>query len=582
MKSRSLSPLLFVALLIGSAATGLRPCAGQTPPASSDERLQWWRDARFGLFIHWGPVSLKGTEISWSRSGPRLGCPDQSPGAIPREEYDALYKSFNPTAFDAREWARIAKAAGTRYVVLTAKHCDGFCLWPTKTIDYHIGRTPYGRDVCGALATALHEAGLRVGWYYSPLDWYDPDCRTGRNAVYVKRMQAQLSELLGDYGRIDLLWFDTDGGPSPWDQAATYALVRKLQPAIVVNNRLDMGSFSDYDAQKVRPGADYYTPEQRVGGYDERTPWETCMTLGTQWSWKPDDAIKSVAETVAILVRCAGGDGNLLLDVGPMPSGAIEPRQVAVLEGVGRWLGRCGESIYGTRGGPFRPGRYGASTRRGKTIFVHWLRATGERLLLPAIAAKVTGARLLTADAAGGADGGAVAFRQSETSVELSVPAAGRSPIDTVVALDLDRDALALPAVDVPGVRSLTTGATATASNVYRKEAAYGADKAVDGDDETRWATDVGTAQAWLELDLGRPTRFDQAALAEAYPGRVQQFDLEWLDGSEWRSFAGGTTIGECWTRRFAPVTARKVRLNVHRASDGPTIFAFDLFDVEG
>ena len=282
-------------------------------------------------------------------------------------------------------------------------------------------------------------------------------------------------------------------------------------------------------------------------------------------------------ETVAILVKCVGGDGNLLFNVGPMPTGAIEPRQVDVLEGVGEWLGKYGESIYGTRGGPFKPGRYGVSTRRGRSIYLHVLRFTGEPLHLPAIAARVTGARVLN----GGADGGKVEVRQTDEGVVLSVSEADRQPIDTIVALDLDRDAATLPAVDVPGVRSLTTGAKATASNCFRQRPEYAPTMAVDGDDGTRWATDGGTTHAWLELDLGRPTRFNQATLAEAFPDRVEQFDLEWLDYDEWKSFASGTTIGDFWSRRFAPVTARKVRLDVHRASDGPTIWEFSLFDRE-
>jgi len=399
-----------------------------------EARIKWWREARFGMFIHWGPVSLKGTEISWSRGGERRGISGK--GDIPVEIYDNLYKEFNPIVFDARQWITIAKAAGMKYVVFTAKHCDGFALWHSNFTDYNISRSPFRRDICAELAEAAHEAGMRIGWYYSPMDWRDPDCRTERNARYVASMQGQLRELLGDYGRIDLLWFDTDGGPCPWDQRETYRLVRTLQPQIIINNRLDMGSNEDYNAQRIGPNVDYYTPEQRIGDFDNQRPWETCMTLGTQWSWKSNDTIKSLKECLHILIRCVGGDGNLLLNVGPMPTGQIEPRQVECLKQMGGWLQNYGESIYGTRGGPFKPGKYGASTRKGRTIYLHILNWPVEVLRLPPISAKVVTGTSLT--------GGKATVSQTDAGIEISVSAADRQEIDTIVALELDRPAIQL------------------------------------------------------------------------------------------------------------------------------------------
>jgi alpha-L-fucosidase len=403
-------------------------------------RLDWWREARFGLFIHWGPVSLKGTEISWSRANTNPLCPNNGP--IPADEYDNLYKSFDPVRFDAAAWAATAKAAGMRYVVLTAKHCDGFCLWPTATIDYNISRTPFRRNVCGELAEAVRKAGLRIGWYYSPMDWWDPDCRTARNAAYIERMQGQIRELVTTMGRIDLMWFDWDGGTIPWDQERTYRIVREAQPRIIVNNRLDCATGGLSADKDMGPNADYLTPEQVVGAYNDRQPWETCMTLGTQWSWKPDDKIKSVDEVIRILADCAGGDGNLLLDVGPMPDGRIEPRQVEVLEGVGAWLAGHGESIYGTRGGPFKPGRYGASTRKGNRIYVHVFAWGGGALELPAIPAKITAGRVL--------GGGKASVKQTAGGTEIAVAEGDRQAADTVVVLELDGAASAIAALDVP------------------------------------------------------------------------------------------------------------------------------------
>ena len=393
-----------------------------------DDHLRGWREARFGMFIHWGPVSIKGTEISWSRGGERRGI--EGKGEIPVEVYDSLYKQFNPVKFRADEWVSIARSAGMKYMVLTAKHCDGFCLWHSKVDEYSIANTPFKRDVCSELAGAAHKAGMRVGWYYSPMDWRDPDCRTERNNVYVKRMQGHLRELLGNYGRIDLLWFDTDGGPALWDQAATYGLVRSLQPRLIINNRLDMGSQEDYKAQNIGPNADYMTPEQRIGAFDNIHPWETCMTLGTQWSWKPQDTIKPFEECLRILVQCVAGDGNLLLNVGPMPNGEIEPRQVKVLRQMGGWLARYGESVYGTRGGPFRNGEWGGSTSKGKTVYLHILKWDGDQLNLPSLKARVIKAKALT--------GGKVRIEQTDEGTIIHMPVREQNKVNTVVKLEME------------------------------------------------------------------------------------------------------------------------------------------------
>jgi alpha-L-fucosidase len=187
-----------------------------------------------------------------------------------------------------------------------------------------------------------------------------------------------------------------------------------LQPGIIIDNRLEMASIEEWKHQgKLRKNEDFYTPEQQIGGYDDSTPWETCMTFGTQWTWKPGDTIKSASEVINILARTVGGDGNLLLDVGPMPDGRIEPRQVQVLKQVGAWMKINGESIYGTRGGPFKPADFGASTRRDKTIYVHVLKWPNGPLMLPKIPAKIVSAKLLK--------GGNAEAKQTENRIEISV-----------------------------------------------------------------------------------------------------------------------------------------------------------------
>ena len=385
-----------------------------------DARMKWWREARFGMFIHWGPVSLKGTEIGWSRGGERRGTSAKGKGAIPVEVYDNLYKQFNPVKFNAKEWVEIAKNAGMKYMVFTTKHHDGFSMFDSKLTEYKITNSPFKRDVCKELAEACHKAGLGLGWYYSPRDWYHPDFATKNHARYVAFYLGQLRELCTNYGKVDIIWFDGLDSPRDlWGDAPkkSFEMIRSLQPHIILNNRGGL------------PG-DFTTPEQQIGPFNDKGHWETCMTLCRQWSWKPNDKMKSLKECLHTLVRVVGGDGNLLFNVGPMPDGRIEPRQVKRLLKMGQWLEEHGNSIYGTRGGSFKPGTWGASTHKRNRVYVHILNVPEKVLVLPTIPQKIVSSRLLS--------GAKVFVTQSNKAVEISVAKADTDPIDIVV-LELNK-----------------------------------------------------------------------------------------------------------------------------------------------
>ena len=402
------------------------------PPAPAS--LEWWREARFGLFIHWGPVSLKGTEIGWSRGA-----------EVPEAEYDRLFREFNPTRFDARAWAQTAKAAGMKYLVLTSKHHDGFCLWDSRYTDYDIMNTPFGRDVIKELSAACRKEGIVFCTYHSICDWRHPDYPLGspggksqkpspnmdRYNTYLKN---QVAELVHNYGPLGILWFDGEW-ESPWnpDRALDlYRHCRQLQPSLIVNNRVGKGR-EDMAGTTARGAfaGDYDTPEQRIGKFQNDRPWESCITICQQWAWKPNDQLKSLKQCLQTLVTCAGGDGNLLLNVGPMPDGRIEPRQVERLQEMGHWLKRYGKSIYATRGGPFRPGAWGVSTHHGKTVYVHVLDwQNQDTVRLPAIEKRIVSASVLT--------GGKVNCTQSAQGIELRVPVKSRQEIDTVIQLRIE------------------------------------------------------------------------------------------------------------------------------------------------
>ena len=520
---------------------------------AGEQNIRAWRQMKFGLFIHWGPVSLKGTEIGWSRGGERRG--RTGTGSIPFEIYDNLYKQFNPVKFNADEWVQIAKDAGMKYLVFTSKHHDGFSMFDSELTDYKITNSPFKRDVVKELADACHKAGLKLGYYYSPVDWYHPDYRTENHARYIKFLHGQLREICSNYGQIDIIWFDGLGGSAKdWDSENLFKMIRRLQPDVIINNRAGLP-------------ADHDTPEQRIGRFQNDRPWETCMTICRQWAWKPNDQLKSLEQCIQTLVKVVGGDGNFLFNVGPMPTGEIEPRQVARLKEMGAWLDKYGQSIYATRGGPFRPGIWGASTHKGNTIYVHVLNWPGESIMLPPIPKKIIASSVLT--------GGTATIKQTDEAIEISVPAARRDELDTIIKLELNGPAGELVPVSMPSA-SLAHGKKTQASNTHQNNPRYGPGKAVDDDPTTRWATDSGTKQAWLQVDLEKAMMFDRIKISEAYD-RVREFELQYRENAQWKTFARGRRIGADYSKAFEAVTAQHVRLNILEATDGPTIWEFQL-----
>lgn len=547
-----LTTLCFLLILLPPFAQ-----SAEEVPTADESDLQWFRDAKFGLFIHWGPVSQVGTEIGWSRGGERKF--PKGKGQIPVAIYDNLYRQFNPTQFDAQEWVEVAEQAGMKYLVFTTKHHDGFCMFDSKLTDYKITNSPFGRDVTGLLAEACHQAGIKLGFYHSPPDWHHPDYFTDNHEKYIEYLHGQVKELCSNYGSVSILWFDGLGGkPEYWDSPSMIRMIRELQPGIIINNRA--GLPQDFD-----------TPEQRVGRFQSERPWESCITICQQWAWKPNDKLKSLKECIDILVRCVGGDGNLLLNVGPMPNGEIEQRQINRLKEIGQWLKKYGKSIYNTRGGPFKPGQWGASTYEGNTIYLHildWLNE--ETLKFPGISQQIVRSQTLT--------GGKAIVKQDEGGIKVTLPSKHHDPLDTIIALQLDGPAKEITPLSVERYHSLAYDKSAKASNVFRNQThSYGPDKAFDEDMGTRWATDSGTSQAWLSVNLGESKTFDQIHIYEEYD-RIKAFELQYKEQNEWITFHKGITIGDHFKLKVDPITARQIRLKINDATEGPTIWEFHVF----
>lgn len=412
--------------------------------SSGTTRIQWWRDAKFGIFIHWGLYAIpgRGEWVQWNEQ-------------IPVNEYAKLADQFQPTNFTPASWAQLAKAAGAKYVVLTSRHHDGFALFDDGTNQFTSVQSAAHRDFVAEYVKAVRQAGLRVGLYYSPLDWrfpgyIMPDLQRLSAEAMRDQYHRQVQELLSNYGTIDVLWFDggdTDwlnfggdwtgaqwkkrpkeqhykGGFS-WRHDEVYSLLRQLQPDVVINGRADM-------AEDFRSREGYGA----LGDFDNQHPWELCVPIAGAWGYQPNRMPKPLKDYIQLLARVAGRDGNLLLNVGPDPNGRIDAPQAERLREIGEWLGKYGESIYATRGGPFLPGDWGGSTRRDNTIYLHVLKWPEDKLILPAIPAKIVHATALT--------GGEVKVAQSDKGVELSVPAATRNEMDTIIALQLDSSADAI------------------------------------------------------------------------------------------------------------------------------------------
>jgi len=357
--------------LAATKSEGLTPQSGKAAPApvsaapssptltrqaaTRDERMKWWHQAKFGMFIHWGLYSLIG-QHEWSK--------EQE--GIPIPQYELLARHFNPKPNAAREWARLAKRAGQKYMVMTTKHHEGFCHWDSKLTDYNAVKQGPKRDLVREYVDAARAEGLRVGFYYSLMDWHHPDgakCKTDEAARkrFVEYTHGLIRELLTNYGKIDVLWYDVSWPLTAegWESERMNEMIFALQPEIIVNNRNGLDG-------------DFATPEQRIQASEAGRAWESCMTLNDSWGFnRGDDAWKTPKTIVDNLATCARGGGNYLLNIGPEPDGSVPSETVAVLETVGRWLDTNGESIYGTERGQLGGNTNANYTRRGNTLYIH-------------------------------------------------------------------------------------------------------------------------------------------------------------------------------------------------------------------
>lgn len=443
---------VILTLCLIASCSSLAQWAPMVPNAENEARIAWWRGARFGMFLHWGLYAIpgRGEWVQWN---------DQ----IPVAEYAKLADQFNPQHFDPNAWAALAKAGGMKYMVLTSRHHDGFALFTDPGSDFTAPQSAAHRDIVAEYVKAVRAAGLGVGLYYSPLDWRFPGFFfPGIYQANADKLRAQyhrqIDELASHYGKIDILWFDGGGdewlgfgglefngtwktrpkdqpyrGSFDWHDRDAVAHLRSLQPDILVNDRTDAPA--DF---RSREG------DGALGDFQNGYPWELCTTITDgAWGYQPDAKVKSLSQLIHLLVGAAGRDGNFLLNVGPTPDGEIPSSQAARVREIGQWLQRNGDSIYGTRGGPWLPGSYGVSTHRGATVYLHLLDVPKEGMLsLPELPTKVVSISVL--------NGSNLRFKQSDHQLVINIPNTAVDAIDTILKVEIEKPWETSAVVPVP------------------------------------------------------------------------------------------------------------------------------------
>jgi alpha-L-fucosidase len=418
--------LVTLAASSNAAAAMSQPGTPQNQPqASSDpgeaeriRRMKWWHEARFGMFIHWGLYSVLGRH-EWA----------MEEEGIPVAEYEQLAKRFQPAPNAARAWAKLAKAAGQKYMVMTSKHHEGFCNFDTKFTNYCAPKQGPGRDLVHEYIEAARAEGLRFGFYYSLMDWHHPDgarCATDPEARkrFVEYTHGLVRELMTNYGKVDVLWYDVDWplNADQWESERMNKMVFGLQPDIIVNNRNGL------------PG-DFSTPEQEIVAEKGTRAWESCMTLNDSWGYqRADDNWKNPKTVIRNLVSCSRDDGNYLLNIGPKPDGSIPEGSVRVLTEVGQWMTRNGESIRTTDRCQVHASEFAGFTRRGNTLYMHVHFWPGDTIALGGLMTKVISARLL-------ASGQSVKFEQERFRVRFTgLPADAPDHPVTTIAIECESE----------------------------------------------------------------------------------------------------------------------------------------------
>lgn len=542
----------------------------QNSASADDARMQWWKDAKFGMFIHWGVYAVPaGTYNGKQISG--IGEWIMNRGKIPVETYKGYAKEFNPVKYNPEAWVRLAKAAGMKYIIITSKHHDGFALYDSKVTDWDVvNASPYGKDLLKPLVEACRKEGIKIGFYYSQAqDWNHPGgaasgghwdkAQDGDFDAYLDKIAVpQVREILSNYGDLDVLWWDT-----PQDMTAARAEkflpILKQHPKLITNNRLGGGYKGDTE-----------TPEQFVPstGFPGRN-WEACMTMNDTWGFKSyDDNWKSPQTLIRNLAEIVSKGGNFLLNVGPTSLGEIPQPSIERLAAVGQWLNVNKESIYGTTASPFSYLSWGRATRKGQKLYLHVFEYPANGQLGVPMGNKITKAYLLADPTK------ALKITPGTNRSMIQLPKQAPDTINTVVVLEFSGEPMVKP--------DPTAGMQAIASS--QKSDASGAKNLLDGNRLTRWEAAAGERAATIDIDLKKPTAISTLIVDEPWhpwDNRKQKLVLQYKAGNEWKTAVEATTGGIGLSQKFNPVTAQQFRLMIENSDIEPTLSEWQLYSPE-
>ncbi|GGH03829.1 alpha-L-fucosidase [Mucilaginibacter phyllosphaerae] len=540
-------------------------------PNASDPKMEWWKNDKFGMFIHWGVYAVpagvyKGKQI------PDIGEWIMNKAKIPVAEYRQYAKQFNPDKYDPEAWVQMAKDAGMKYIIITSKHHDGFALFDSKVTDWDIaGASPYGKDLLRPLVDACHKAGLKIGFYYSQAqDWTNPGgaasgghwdkAQDGSFDAYLDNIAVpQVKEILSNYGDIDILWWDTPQDMTR-ERAQKFVDIVKKYPKLITNNRLGGGFDGDTE-----------TPEQFVPatGFPGRN-WESNMTMNDTWGYKSyDENWKTTQTLIRNLADVVSKGGNFLLNVGPDSHGQIPHPSIDRLAEVGNWLKVNKEAIYGTTASPFPYLSWGRVTRKGQKLYLHVFDYPANRQLIVPMGNKVNGAYLL-------AD-----VRKKPLKVMSS---AGRSIINLpATAPDKNNTVVVLQFTGEPqAALSPVIGKQVVVSS--QKDAANAGRNAVDANRLTRWQAAKGDHKGKLDVNLEKPALISTMILDEPWhpwENKKQQLELQYKQGDTWVSILKTVTGGSGSVVNFKPVTGQYFRLLIENQAMEPVVCEWQLYGPE-
>jgi alpha-L-fucosidase len=559
---KKLAIILLSLTLLSSTISAQKP--GETE-RQHRQRMQWWEEARFGMFIHWGIYSVP-AGIYQGKEVPGIGEWIMNKGKIPMAEYQQYAAEFNPVKFNADSIVSLARAAGMKYIVITSKHHDGFAMFKSDASNFNIvDATPFKRDVIAEMAAACKRQGIRLGLYYSQAqDWNHPGgaangghwdkAQDGSMDEYIDKIAIpQMREILTKYGPISVLWFDTPRDMTP-DRAARIYGVLRLQPDIITNNRLGGGYSGDLE-----------TPEQYIPatGYPGRN-WESCMTMNDTWGYKKNDKnFKSTQTLIRNLVDIASKGGNYLLNIGPTSEGLVPSESVTRLQQIGKWMEVNGEAIHGTTSSPFNYLSWGRATRKGQTLYLHVFEWPASGVLYVPLQNTVGSARLLAGNKT-------LTFKTDATGVAISLPSVAPDSIASVIALTFNGEPV------VPPIPSMGKAAMASSEASVTESAA----NAFDGNAKTVWRAAKTDTTAWLQIDMGIPVTISAVAMQEGDGNErnIRAYRLEYQEGGQWKTLFEGERIGRGLLKPVKPVNAQVFRLIVLKALSGIQIQELMLF----